>query len=111
MSENDIRKAAKLEWLKTLSELWIFFGKQIDEERLRVYARDLSYVPLGLLEQAVRRAVREQQYHTTPTLRAVEDALCRVLSVERFSELESAIAAWEQDSFNRCVVRFGGAIQ
>ena len=41
-------------------------GKPLEADRLQVYRQSLGEVPLGLLELAVRRVIRENVYHVVP---------------------------------------------
>jgi len=54
------------EWLEVLAELWTAAGKSLEADRLQVYRQSLGEVPLGLLELAVRRVIRENVYHVVP---------------------------------------------
>ncbi len=54
------------EWLGVLAELWTAAGKPLEADRLKVYRQSLGEVPLGLLERAVRRVIRENVYHVVP---------------------------------------------
>ena len=49
-----------------LAELWTAAGKALEADRLQVYRQSLGEVPLGLLELAVRRVIRENVYHGVP---------------------------------------------
>ena len=54
------------EWLGVLAELWTAAGKALEADRLQVYRQSLGEVPLGLLERAVRRVIRENTYNVVP---------------------------------------------
>ena len=54
------------EWLGVLAELWTAAGKPLEADRLEVYRQSLGDVPLGLLELAVWRVIRENVYHIVP---------------------------------------------
>jgi hypothetical protein len=54
------------EWYGVLLELWTATGKPQDPDRLEVYRQALEEVPLGLLELAVRRVIRENTYNVVP---------------------------------------------
>ena len=46
--------------------MWTAAGKPLEADRLQVYRQSLGEVPLGLLERAVRRVIRENVYHVGP---------------------------------------------
>ena len=64
-----------------LAELWTAAGKPLEADRLKVYRQSLGEVPLGLLERAVRRVIRENVYHVGPLTGAVWAAMRRTLRV------------------------------
>ena len=101
---NIARKAIAKEWGDILGRLWTAFGKEIDKPRLTVYARQLRVVPLGLLEQSVDKAIRDQEYNTPPTVHKVFSALKIILGDP--SDLDFAIAAWAEAGFERCILKF-----
>ena len=65
------------EWLGVLAELWTAAGKPLEADRLKVYRQSLGEVPLGLLELAVRRVIRENVYHVVPLTGVVWAAVRR----------------------------------
>jgi len=67
------------EWLAVLAELWTAAGKPVDAARLKVYQRTLEDIPLGLLELAVHRVIRENTWQVVPTPGAVWSAVKREL--------------------------------
>ena len=94
------------EWLGVVSQLWDAVGKDPDEKRLTVYARQLSMIPLGLLERSVDRAIRENgKYQTVPTIGAIWAAVRKELGDP--VDLDTAIQAWIERQFDKCIVRFG----
>jgi len=54
-------------------------GKPLEADRLQVYRQSLGEVPLGLLELAVRRVIRENVYHVVPLPGVVSAAVKREL--------------------------------
>ena len=72
-------QAAYSEWLAIIKQLWIAIGKQVDGERLGVYAKSLETVPLGLLEVAIGNLLKSHEYANVPPVgeiwRAVNDEL------------------------------------
>ncbi len=59
------------EWSGVLAELWTAAGKPLEADRLQVYRQSLGEVPLGLLERAMRRVIRENVYHVVTLLGVV----------------------------------------
>ncbi|MCX6983175.1 MAG: hypothetical protein NT118_00300 [Lentisphaerae bacterium] len=62
-----------------LAELWTAAGKPLEADRLKVYRQSLGEVPLGVLELAVRRVIRENVYHVVPLPGVVWAAVRREL--------------------------------
>ena len=91
-SDEKIHQAAMEEWLGVLAQLWTAIGKPIDAERLELYGRHLKGVPLGLLERAVKRVLRENVYLVVPPPGVVWAALREELGNPR--DLNAAIEAW-----------------
>ena len=103
LSDKEINDMLRREWYEILSDLWTSFGKEPPAGRLKIYARQLGIIPLGLLEQSVSLAVRRQKYNTPPTVHAVFEALCEIFECEeRYIELE--IAGWV-DAKNESLMR------
>jgi hypothetical protein len=67
------------EWLGVLAEMWTATGKPLEADRLQVYRNSLGEVPLGLLELAVRRVIRENTYNVVPLPGAVWAAVRKEL--------------------------------
>ena len=67
-TDEEIYQAAMEEWTATLAQLWDAYDKQLDARRMLLYRNSLSGVPLGLLERAVNRTIKEHEYNTVPTL-------------------------------------------
>ena len=78
-----VNDAALKEWLGVLAELWKAVGKPLDVDRLKVYRMSLETVPLGLLELAVRRVIRENVYNVVPLPGEVWGAVRRELGDPR----------------------------
>jgi hypothetical protein len=79
MTDEQINQMTIQEWLEMLAQLWTAVGKPIDPERLNVYRQALETIPLRLLELAVRRVIRENQYQVVLLPGAVEEALRKEL--------------------------------
>jgi len=67
------------EWLGVLAELWKAAGRPVEADRLEIYAMSLGEVPMGLLEMAVRRVIRENTYNLVPLPGVVWAAIRREL--------------------------------
>lgn len=114
VSDEQIQISAIDEWMSVIMSLWDAVGKNAndDEKRLRAYARQLSIVPLELLERSVDRAIQNNgKYQTVPTIGAIWDALRHELkkemSVPDGMDMEEAIDQWCARKFERALVRFG----
>lgn len=94
------------DWLTVLSRLWTSYGKPLEPERLQEYQRMLQIVPLGLLEKAIDRVVREHTFNSVPTVGEVWFAVRKELGNPL--DIEQAIEAWCEQSWHRCVVHFDG---
>lgn len=93
------------EWTGIIESLWIAVGKDPDVERMKLYAKNLASVPMGLLQAGVTRAIRENgKYQTVPTISAIWTAISKELGDP--PDLESAIERWVDNSFEKCIVRF-----
>jgi len=63
-----ILDAAKAEWLSIIRSLWIVIGKQVEEERMKIYMKSLQSVPLEILETAINNIINSHTYSTVPNL-------------------------------------------
>jgi len=106
VSNQTVWDDAALEWSEILEKMWTMIGKPVDEKRLGFYIDELGDIPIGLLEKAVSRAVRNNgQYMTVPSVGAIWNALRAELGNPSGDILE-AVEQWAASSFSRCVVRF-----
>ena len=110
MKAEDIEQEAMEEWLGVLVRLWQAVGKNVDAERLQIYQRELGDVPLGLLEKAVKRLIREWQYANVPNVNEIWKAVCKELDC-RSDDVLDEIEQWKMSSWDRCVIRFDGVTQ
>lgn len=94
------------EWLTVLSRLWTAYDKPLDPDRLALYQRTLAIVPMGLLELAIDRVIREHVYNSVPTVAQVWAAVRKELGNPH--DIDQAISAWCDARWRRCVVLFGG---
>ena len=101
----EIEQCANVEWLETLSGMWEAIGKPLDEKRLQKYAKELNGIPLGLLEKAVSRAIRNSgDYQVIPTISAIWGALRRELGNPY--DIDQAIERWIETQYQSSVKRF-----
>ena len=90
------------DWLGVLAELWIAAGKALEADRLQVYRQSLGEVPLGLLELAVRRVIRENTYNVVPLPGVVWAAVRREL-VNPW-DVGAAMEDWVERSWRKIVL-------
>ena len=91
-SDEDIHQDALQEWLEVLAQLWTAFGTPVDASQMIVYQRSLGSLPLGLLDRAVQRVIREHEFNNVPTVAEVWKAVRKELGNP--VDLERAIAVW-----------------
>lgn len=106
VSDDEIYQAAMEEWLNVLARLWVAFDKPLDPVRLALYQGMLNKLPLGLLELAVERVVREHKYNSVPTVAQVWEAVRKEL--RNPFDLDQAIDTWCELKFQSCFYRFDG---
>ena len=68
-------KELKAEWYNTLRQLWDAYGKSVNQAQLKVYAKKLSDVPLGILEHTVDEVIAQHTYNSVPTLGEIQEVL------------------------------------
>jgi hypothetical protein len=100
-TDEQIHQAANEEWLGVLSQLWIAFDKPLDPERLALYRNMFGDLPLGLLEQAVKRAIREHKFNSIPTVADVWSAVRKELNNP--ADLDRAIKLWIESRWSAAV--------
>jgi len=104
-TDTEIEQCAKMEWLEVLSGMWEAIGKPLDEKRLQKYAKELNGIPLGLLEKAVNRAIRNSgDYQVVPTISAIWGALRRELGNPY--DIDVAIERWVEKQYQPIIYRF-----
>lgn len=89
------------EWLDVLGGLWTSVGKPIDPDRLELYQSSLGEVPLGLLERAVRRVIRENAYPVVPAPGVIWEAVSKELG--RPLDVQLAIETWLDEKWYRLI--------
>ncbi len=94
------------DWLVVLSGLWLAAGKDLEQDRLQVYARELGDIPLGLLEKAVSRCLQGRVYSNVPTVGEIRQALRRELGNPY--DLDQAMAEWCDREFAQVIICFDG---
>ena len=94
MTEEQIQEALTHEWMGVLEPLWTAIGKPVEAARLKVYKDVLGVIPLGVLEQAVKRALRENTYSQVPPPGEVWKAAMSELGDPSDAEIEQAVDRW-----------------
>ncbi len=100
----EVDQAARKEWLEVIARLWEAVDKPIDAARLKNYQRELAIVPLGLLEKAVSRCIRENTFSNVPPIGKVWEAVTHELGNPH--DITQALENWAESGWNRCVVNF-----
>ncbi len=105
-SDEEIDGKAYVDYLGVLADMWDAVGKPLDERRLNKYMAELRDIPLGLLQKAVSRALRNAgDYHVVPTIGAIYAAVRKELGNPQ--DLDEAVDRWCAAKFERSIVRFG----
>lgn len=108
LAETDVKTDAQIyldatkEWLGVLSQLWIAFDKPLDTERLTIYRNMLEGIPLGLLEPAIKRVIRDHKFNNVPTIADVWAAVRKELGNP--IDIDRAITIWCESLWNRAVM-------
>lgn len=74
-SDQAIYNEARKEWTAVLLQLWEAYNKAPDPKQLKVYIRQLSDVPLAVLEDTVATLLREHKFNSVPTLGEVWEVI------------------------------------
>lgn len=82
-----IYNEARKEWTGVLLQLWEAYNKTPDSRQLRVYIRQLSDVPLPVLEDTIETLLKEHKFNSVPTLGEVWEVI-----KARHGDLEQAKA-------------------
>ena len=75
MSDAEIYKLAREDWLNILRQLWEATGKPVNPAQLKVYAKQLGMIPLGALEAVIGEILKDHQYNNVPTIGEIWSAL------------------------------------
>ena len=101
-SDDDLYQDAFKEWLDILAQLWTAFGKTVDDGQMIIYQRSLSVLPLGLLDAAVQRVIREHDFNNVPTVAEVWKAVRKELGNP--VDLDRAIEIWCDQLWRKAVL-------
>ena len=104
-TDAEIYQMALEEWLGVLVRLWTAFQKQPTPDQLDLYRNQLDEIPLELLEQAVKRAIRDYKYGNVPSVHDVWEALRKVLDLSTHDDVGEAIAHWTELRWDRLIYR------
>jgi hypothetical protein len=100
----EIYDASKAEWVGVLERLWKAINKPFEPAQLEIYIRELEIVPLGLLELAVARCIRENQYNNVPSVGSVWQAIRRELGNPY--DIDIGIADWVREKAVKASPKF-----
>ena len=110
ITEESIYQAAYGEWIGVLASMWDAIGKDVDERRLAVYEKQFKHIPLGLLEKAVARAIRNNgNYLSVPSIGALWSAIKKETGEYPNMDVLEAVKLWEDRrtaEFDAIVYRF-----
>lgn len=94
-SDQEIYQAAMEEWLGVLTQLWTAYDKPLDPDRLALYQNMLGDVPMGLLEKAIKRVIREHKYNSVPAVGDVWSAIRKELGNPH--DIDRALQEWSEN--------------
>jgi len=100
-SNAEINKDATLDWANTLRPLWTAAGKPIDKEQYSAYLKALNDVPIGLLEQAVKRILNAHIYANIATIGEIRREVNSILNETQTYSIEE----WIEQGWNKCFYR------
>lgn len=110
--DEKIQKAAYEEWLGVLVSMWDAVDKDVEEKRLMYYAKEFADIPLGLLEKAVSRAIRNNgKYLSVPSVGAIWDAIRKETGEHPNMDVLEVVKLWNdqaEERFERQIYRFAG---
>jgi hypothetical protein len=104
LSDEQIYNMALEEWVGVLASMWVLCGRPVDVERLKIYKRNLSRVPLGLLEMAIDRVFRENVYQNVPVTGVIWDAIKKELGNPY--NLDMAMENWTPPARPKKIIEF-----
>lgn len=108
--DESIQKAAYEEWLGVLVSMWDAVDKDVDEKRLMYYAKEFESIPLGLLENSVKRAIRNNgKYLSVPSVGAIWDAIRKETGEHPNMDILEVVQLWKNqvdERFDMHIYRF-----
>jgi hypothetical protein len=110
VSDEQIHRAGMEDWVGTVASMWELIGKPVDEKRLNLYCKQLSIVPLGLLEKGIDYAVRNNTYNNIPPIGTIWEGIRKELvhlNMPPGTDIKDMIDRWNDDLFKRCFHNFG----
>lgn len=111
MTEKELHREAMFGWVETIKQLWDAIGKPVDETRLNVYCKQLSSVPLGLLEAGINYAIRNNTYTTIPPIGLIWQGIRKELTPLNLRpdiDIADAIEEWNKTIERRAVYILAG---
>lgn len=116
VSEEEIHRAAMSEWVEVIAQLWDSVGKPLEEDkaqmrRFETYCKQLSNVPLGLLEIGVNYAIANNTFSVVPPVGKVFDGIRKEL-IEKVNprpgmDMNEMIDLWLDYKARNIFYRFG----
>ena len=91
-TDKEIYEMALADWYGVLASMWTLIAKPVDPERLRIYGKNLSAVPLGLLEIAINRVFRENTYQIVPVPGIIWESIKKEL--HNPYDIDTALENW-----------------
>jgi hypothetical protein len=108
--DEQIYKEAYAEWMGVLVKMWDAVDKDVDEKRLAVYAEEFQSIPLGLLEKAVSRAIRNNGvYLSVPSVGALWIAIQKEIGDLPNMDVMEVVNLWKErqaEQFDALLYRF-----
>lgn len=110
VNDEQVYRAGMEEWVGVVASMWELIGKPVDEKRLNLYCKQLSIVPLGLLEKGIDYAVRNNTYNNIPPIGTIWEGIRKELvhlNMPPGTDIKDMIDRWNDDLFKRCFHHFG----
>ena len=58
-TDEEADESLRKEWFNVLRRLWLAYDKKIDAEQFKLYADELSNIPIGLLEPGIKALIND----------------------------------------------------